>query len=169
MRRLRSVTKLLIYYLVYNQLVSLFSSYCFALLFIYSRRSFCRIDRRRFWQPRGVLCWFRSSPCCSRYRPNASLYIFIIASTSSSQSYGSRLRKGTYSMHRHGAGSPSHSVLPGIPAPPRVVASDIVAHFGPEKAFQKCHEDLVSFIPNRFLLIIFGSQKPIFCPYLQPG
>ncbi len=85
MRRLRGVAESLTYYLVCNQLASLFSSHCFALLPTHSRRSFCRIDRRRFRQSRGVLCWLRSSPCCcSRYRPNACLYIFIIASTSSS-------------------------------------------------------------------------------------
>jgi hypothetical protein len=74
----------ILYYLVCNQPASLFSSHCFALLPAHPRRSSCRIDRRRFRQPRGVLCWLRSSPCCSRYRPNACLYILFIASTSSS-------------------------------------------------------------------------------------
>jgi len=82
MRRLRVVTGSLTYYLVCNQLVSLFSSNCFALLPAYSRRSFCRKYRRRFCQPRGVLCRASSSPYCSRYRSDACF--FIIASTSSS-------------------------------------------------------------------------------------
>ncbi len=82
MRRLRGVAGSLTYYLVCD----LFSSHCFALLPTHPRRSSCRIDRRRFRQSRGVLRWLCSSPCCSRYRPNACLYIFIIASTSSSRS-----------------------------------------------------------------------------------
>ncbi len=103
MRRLRGVAGSLTYYLVCDQLAFLFSSYCFALLPVHPRRSSCRIDRRRFRQPRGVLCWLRSSPCCSRYRPNACLYIFIIASTSSSVSYktGARESRGVCGMEYH--------------------------------------------------------------------